>query len=374
VRRAGHHGFTFGWAQEHLAGLAEWVGLKHTARFGHFGAGRCAKEPGEALPGSPGHSESAVGRDTGEDGLSSGRLAQTAALRRPAHHGNGMGRQAVLRVLRSEVRLAAHSPGLVAVAGGPLRWGTRSPQKTRSKSGKPRRASGGVVRQRNTATTDSPTDRSLEVGRLRAATTGGHARAVTQRQLSVEGNALEGLAPREWDRSDAGMRARNQQPGEPHGRQGDATSSRCLRWRNPSRWCETTRTAHVRRLAALGRSRLRSAGGRAEGEHDRGADTTRLGARWVATSAVWHEMRFRLRKARDVAGSRRLRSKGARSQGMVDAPTPTQGQDVDLQGRPTTWNPANAEVQRFFENRPTHLAPEARGHALTPVRAHCAGT
>ena len=198
VRRAGHHGFTFGWAQEHLAGLAEWVGLKQEAQSGHFGARDCVGESDGAPSGSAGHSTSAVGRNAGEDGLSSGRLAQTAALRRPAHHGNGMGRQAVLRVLRSEVRLAAHSPGLVAVAGGPLRWGTSSPQKTRSKTGKPRRASGGVVRQRNTATTDSPMDRSLEVGRLRAATAGGHARAVTQRQLSVEGNALEGLAPREW--------------------------------------------------------------------------------------------------------------------------------------------------------------------------------
>jgi hypothetical protein len=348
VRRAGHHGFTFGWAQEHLAGLAEWVGLKQTAQVPHFGAGGCVGGSDGAPSGSAGHSTSAVGRYAGEDGLSSERLAQTAALRRPAHHGNGMGRQAVLRVLRSEVRLAAHSPGLVRVVRGPLRWGTSRHRKTRSKTGKPRRASGGVVRQRVTATTDSPMDRSLEVGRLRAATAGGHARAVTQRQLSVEGNALEGLAPRECRRSDAGMHARTQQPGEPHGRQGDATSSRCLRWRNPSRWCETTRTAHVWRLAASGRSRLRSAGGRAEGEHGRGADTTKLGARRVATSAVWHEMRFRLRKARDVAGSRRLRSEGARLQDMVDVPTPTQGQGVDLQERPTTWNPADAEVQRFF--------------------------
>jgi hypothetical protein len=38
----------------------------------------------------------------------------------------------------------------------------------------------------------------------------------------------------------------------------------------------------------------------------------------------------------------------ARLQDMVDVPTPTQGQGVDLQERPTTWNPADAEVQRIF--------------------------
>jgi len=236
VWRAGHHGRTFGWAQEHLAGLAEWVGLKHTTRFRHFGVGRCVQESGEASPGSAGHSESAVGRHAGEDRRSSERRAQTAALRRPAHHGNGMGRQAVQWVLRSRVRLAAHGPGLVAVVDGPPRWGIVKHRKARSKSGKPRRASGGVVRQRMTATTDSPTDRSLVVGRLRAVTAGGHAKAVTPRQLSAEGNALKGLAPWERERSDAGMRARAQQPGEPHGRQGGATNSRCLRWRKPSRW------------------------------------------------------------------------------------------------------------------------------------------
>jgi hypothetical protein len=79
VRRAGHHGFTLGWAQEHPAGLAEWVGLKHTARFGHFGVGRCVGEVDGAPSTSTGHSESAVGRHAGEDGLLSGGLAQTAA-------------------------------------------------------------------------------------------------------------------------------------------------------------------------------------------------------------------------------------------------------------------------------------------------------
>lgn len=246
----------------------------------------CVGESDGAPSGFAVHSMSAVGRNAGEDGLSSEGLAQTAASGRPAHLGNGMGRQAVLRVLRREVRLAAHGPGLVGCAGGPLRWRASRQRKTRSKPGKPRRASGGVVRQRTTATTDSPMDGSLEVGRPRAVTAGGHARAVTLRQLSVEGNALKGLAPWEWKRSAAGMRARVQQPGEPHGRQGDATSSRCLRWRNPSRWCETTWMAHVWRLAASGRSRRWSAGGRAEGEHGRGADTTTLGARRVATSAV----------------------------------------------------------------------------------------
>lgn len=44
-----------------------------------------------------------------------------------------------------------------------------------------------------------------------------------------------------------------------------------------------------------------------------------LGARSVATSTERHEMRSRLRKARDAAGTRELRFNGARLQGL--APT-----------------------------------------------------
>jgi len=113
---------------------------------------------------------------------------------------------------------------------------TKQGCRERFKSGKPRRASGVPTWQRVDDTTDSPTDQGLEAAHLCMRTARGHAVTVTWRRLSVEGNALKGPAPWDRERSVAGMRARARKPGEPHGRQGGAKNSRCLRWRNPSRW------------------------------------------------------------------------------------------------------------------------------------------
>lgn len=105
-----------------------------------------------------------------------------------------------------------------------------------SRTGKPRRASGASGRQRVDITTDSTADQSLEATRLRTPTARGHATTATWKRLQVEGNALKGLTPRERRGSVTGMCVPLWKPGEPQGRQGDATSSRCCGRRNPSRW------------------------------------------------------------------------------------------------------------------------------------------
>jgi len=104
---------------------------------------------------------------------------------------------------------------------GTLRGGGRRRSRTR----KPRRASGSRV----LATTsggnglpDGSRPRSLQP---RLARTRGHAPAVTRARLSREGKALEGMAPVGTPRPCSRHAARQwPQPGEPHGRRWDATS------------------------------------------------------------------------------------------------------------------------------------------------------
>jgi hypothetical protein len=205
--------------------------------------------------GRAGAMESAE-RSTAQDHAAHGapRSGQDA----PARVWRG-GRQVVCRGKRAEGRAST----------GPAETGHRAEGATARcggapGTGKPMSASGAPSRQRGDAATDACVEQGLEAGPAGMSANGEGARSGGDVASAAHaGEALEGMHRRGGTRpGEAGghppaQPRRGPKPGEPQGREQDATRLHRPRRRKPSRWWKTTRTEHARCVAAPGRSQRR---------------------------------------------------------------------------------------------------------------------